>query len=141
MEIIHDTIEMETGPGIGVYDITSDIRGRLQQCNIVNGMAVINSQHTTTALVVNEFEERLVADIKTFFTELIPADRSYLHNDIHLRDCSPDEPENAHSHLIAMLLSQSEMIPLVEGELQLGVWQSVLFVEQQPSSVNIWYLP
>ena len=140
MNIIHDVIEVDTGPGIGIYDITPDIRIRLQRSDVANGMVVMTSRHTTTALAINEFEERLVADIKTFFTGLVPADRPYLHNDIHLRDCPPDEPENAHSHLIAMLLSQSELIPLVQGELQLGRWQSVLFMEldgPRKRSVNL----
>ena len=52
-----------------------------------------------------------------------------MHNDIELRDCPEDEPENAHSHLAAMLLGSSESIPVVDGELQLGNWQSVLFIE------------
>jgi len=51
------------------------------------------------------------------------------HNDIHLRDCPPHEPENAHSHLIAMLLGSSEVIPILDGELDLGRWQSVMLVE------------
>ena len=57
-----------------------------------------------------------------------PADR-YLHNDIALRDCPPDEPENAHSHLAAMLLGSSEVIALAGGELVLGQYQSVMLYE------------
>jgi secondary thiamine-phosphate synthase enzyme len=36
---------------------------------------------------------------------------------------------NAHSHLMAMMLSTSEVIPVVDGELALGTWQSILFFE------------
>lgn len=43
------------------------------------------AEHTTTALVVNESEPRLLADIERFFLELAPADRPWLHNDLHLR--------------------------------------------------------
>jgi len=53
----------------------------------------------------------------------------YLHNDIGLRDCLPDEPENAHSHLLAMLVGSSEVIPIVNGDPDLGRWQSVMLVE------------
>jgi secondary thiamine-phosphate synthase enzyme len=52
-----------------------------------------------------------------------------MHNDLHLRDVPPDEPMNAHSHLMAMMLSTSEVIPIVHGQLALGTWQSVLFFE------------
>ncbi len=129
MRIASHTIEVSTDAGIAVYDITPEIRGFVQQDRIGDGLAVITSRHTTTALAVNEFEERLVEDIRRFFSGLVPAERPWLHNDIHLRDCPPDEPRNAHSHLVAMLLSHSEVIPVVAGELQLGTWESVLFLE------------
>ncbi len=68
-------------------------------------------------------------DAKTFVNRLIPPHDKYLHNDIHLRDCPPDEPRNAHSHLAAMLLGTSEVIPVHEGELVLGRYQSVMLYE------------
>ncbi|KAF8058404.1 hypothetical protein HT031_005528 [Scenedesmus sp. PABB004] len=39
------------------------------------------------------------------------------------------EPENAHSHLLSMVLGNSETIPVTEGRLALGQWQSVMLVE------------
>jgi secondary thiamine-phosphate synthase enzyme len=36
---------------------------------------------------------------------------------------------NAHSHLMAMMLSTSEVIPIVDGQMALGTWQSILFFE------------
>lgn len=68
-------------------------------------------------------------DVKTFLNRLIPPGDRYLHNDIALRDCPPDEPENAHSHLAAMLLGSSEVIALEEGELVSGQYQSVMLYE------------
>ena len=39
------------------------------------------------------------------------------------------EPINAHSHLISMLLGSSEGIPVVEGKMVIGQWQSCLLVD------------
>lgn len=39
------------------------------------------------------------------------------------------EPQNAHSHLLSMVLGNSETIPITQGALALGTWQSVLLVE------------
>ena len=89
-----------------------------------------SGQHTTTALVVNENEERLLADIEAFFLQLAPADRPYRHNDLHLRPgIPPDEPRNAHSHLIALMLGNHLSLPVVAGRLGLGRYQAVLLVE------------
>mgnify|MGYP003673471600 CR=1 FL=1 len=62
-------------------------------------------------------------------TRRIPPYDRYLHNDIALRDCPPDEPENAHSHLAAKLLGSSEVFTLANGELVLGQYQSVMLYE------------
>ena len=87
------------------------------------------SRHTTTALAVNEYEERLLEDIKTYLRKLAPESEPYLHNDLHLRDVPEDEPINAHSHLMAITLNNSEVIPIVDGKLALGTYQSVMLLE------------
>jgi secondary thiamine-phosphate synthase enzyme len=129
MRFTHDILTLETGAGIGVYDITPQIREHLARHPVTSGFAIISSRHTTTALAINEAEERLMEDIKRFLARLVPRHDRYLHNDIHLRNCPPNEPENAHSHIAAMLLSSTETIPVIEGKLALGTWQSVLFIE------------
>lgn len=75
------------------------------------------------------YEERLLDDLKVFFSGLVPANRRYKHTDIDRRDCPPDEPENAHSHIIALLLGGSESIVVDGGELKIGQWQSLMLFE------------
>ncbi len=94
---------------------------------IQDGQVLLFSRHTTTALAINENEARLLEDIKVYLRKLAPESGHYLHNDLHLRDVPEDEPINAHSHLMAMTLSTSEVIPLVQGKLALGTYQSLCF--------------
>ena len=129
MQIINQTITVETAAGINIYDITPQIREILAQTNVKNGQVLVFVKHTTTAVAINEYEVRLLEDLKNHFAKLAPKDLKYLHNDLHLRDVPPDEPQNAHSHLIAMMLNNSETVPIVEGKLALGTYQSVLFFE------------
>jgi thiamine phosphate synthase YjbQ (UPF0047 family) len=60
---------------------------------------------------------------------LAPPTAKYLHNDIEQRDCPEDEPENAHSHLMAMLLGSSESIPIANRKMRLGQYQAVLLFD------------
>jgi secondary thiamine-phosphate synthase enzyme len=122
-------LELSTPPGIGLVDITPRLREHIAGSGLRDGMVTVTSRHTTTAITINENEPRLLDDVRAFFERLVPADDGYRHNDIHLRDCPADEPENAHSHLIAMLLGSSESLALCDGELDLGRWQSVMLVE------------
>ena len=129
MPIINKLIEIETEPKINIHNITSQIQDFLTSTSIKNGQFLVFSRHTTTALAINEDEVRLLEDIKVFLQKLAPESARYLHNDLHLRDVPEDEPINAHSHLMAMMLTTSEIIPIVDGKLALGTWQSVLFFE------------
>lgn len=129
MQIRNEIIEVETEKGIGIYNITPQIKKILEETHLKNGQVLVFSRHTTTALAINENEERLLEDVKVHLRKLAPESETYLHNDLHLRDVPPDEPMNAHSHLMAMMLSTSEVIPIMDGQLALGTWQSVLFFE------------
>ena len=129
MAIFDTTLAIPTHDEIGTYNITDKIQAFVDAVPVDAGQVLIFSRHTTTALAVNEYEERLLTDIKAYLRKLAPLEETYLHNDLHLRDVLPDEPRNAHSHLMAMTLNNSEVLPLVEGKLALGTYQSVLFVE------------
>jgi secondary thiamine-phosphate synthase enzyme len=126
----HHRLVVETDGSFRCHDITAELQRFVDRCGIVSGLLVAAGQHTTTALVVNESEPRLLADIERFFLELAPADRPWLHNDLHLRPgIPPDEPRNAHSHLIALMLGNHLSLPVTAGRLALGTYQAVLLVE------------
>lgn len=129
MQFFNKFFEVETDSGIGIYNITPQVLHLLESTSIKNGQVIVFSRHTTTALAINEYEVRLLDDLKTYLKKLAPPDDKYLHNDLHLRVVPPDEPMNAHSHLMAMMLNNSEVIPVAEGKLALGTWQSILFFD------------
>ncbi|MEQ9237219.1 secondary thiamine-phosphate synthase enzyme YjbQ [Coleofasciculus sp. E2-BRE-01] len=129
MPILNKLLEIETESGITICNVTPHIEKLLAQTSIHNGQMLVFSRHTTTALAINENEQRLLEDIKVYLRKLAPDSDRYLHNDLHLRDVPDNEPMNAHSHLMAMTLSTSEVIPIVDGKLALGTWQSVLFFD------------
>lgn len=140
MPIINKLIEIETDQGINIHNITPKIEALISSTPIQNGQILLFSRHTTTAFAINENETRLLEDIKNFLQKLAPESEKYLHNDLHLRPNIPaDEPKNAHSHLMAMMLNNSEIIPIVDGKLGLGVYQSILFFELDGPRKRIIY--
>ena len=90
MKIFPSSIQLQTGQGISLHDLMPDLKKTIARSGIRNGFVTITSQHTTTAIAINEHEARLIEDIKAFLTRLIPPRDRYLHNDIALRDCPPD---------------------------------------------------
>jgi len=126
----YQKLNVSTGESFEVCDITENICAVVRASGVLEGLVAITSLHTTCALSVNENEERLFEDIRNYFLTIASPEASYKHNDLHLRvNIPPDEPENAHSHLIAMMLGNSETVTIHNGALALGRYQSILMLE------------
>ncbi|MHC1585877.1 MAG: secondary thiamine-phosphate synthase enzyme YjbQ, partial [Candidatus Syntropharchaeia archaeon] len=98
--------------------ITDKVRICLE--GIRSGICTVYTPHTTTAIVINENESGLRSDIFALLDKLVPGDGSYRHNRID---------NNAHAHLRSLLLGPGVVIPVEDGDLMLGTWQRIFFVE------------
>ncbi len=124
MQTTLDSITLATSEPIQVIDITPQVRERLAESGLRNGLVTLISRHTTARVNLNEREAQLQRDMVTFLKRLVPRDGDYLHN------LAPvDDRDNAHSHLLGLFMNASESIPVANGELLLGGWQSIFFVE------------
>jgi secondary thiamine-phosphate synthase enzyme len=115
-----ERIELRTKESTELIDITREVNGVVSSKHVDSGVCVIFTKHTTTGVIINENEAGLKSDILTLLNELIPKGKGYLHDRID---------NNAHSHLRAVVLGSSITIPIENGALALGTWQSILFVE------------
>ncbi|HET9492535.1 MAG TPA: secondary thiamine-phosphate synthase enzyme YjbQ [Methylomirabilota bacterium] len=109
-----------------VSDITKDVRDAVHQFAVTNGIALVNTLHTTCALFVNEYQAALMDDVKRMLERLVPERGGYRHDDPRYSDC---ERGNGHSHLRAALLGRSVAVGISNGELVLGRFQSIILAE------------
>ena len=78
------------------------------------------TQAGASLIVINAHEARQIDDVRSFLRRLVPPGDTYLHNEIHLRDCPPDEPENAHARMAETFLGTSESVRILGGKLRIG---------------------
>jgi len=109
---------VETEERTQVVDVTERVAEAVP--DDATGLCTVFVRHTTAGVLLQEAESGLVADIEEFVTDLAPSDGDYRHDRID---------DNADAHLRATVLGESVSVPVEEGELSLGTWQSVLFVE------------
>jgi secondary thiamine-phosphate synthase enzyme len=126
MKVFSTSFSLTSDERTEVSDITKLIREAIQQFPISNGIALINTLHTTCALFINEFQSALIDDLKGLIERLVPERGGYRHDDPRFSDC---ERGNAHAHLRAALLGRNIAVGLSNGELALGRFQSVIFAE------------
>lgn len=110
--------------------LTAELRLFVQQHGEQDGAVVVSGQHTTTAVIINEMEERLLMDLRRWLSQQVPSGADWKHDDLEQRHGIPDdEPRNAHAHLQALMLGNGVTVNVSNGELQLGQYQEVMLVE------------
>ncbi len=118
--IIKDSLVINSRTRFQIIDITSYINEKIDKSSVSLGLINIFTKHTTSAIIINENEEGLGYDIQNLLYDLIPESNEYSHDLID---------HNAHSHLKSLFLSPQETVPIVDGRMDLGTWQSVFFIE------------
>lgn len=122
MRVLTEYIHLSTNGDTDIVDITPQVGKKLKSAGIKNGIVTINVCGSTGGLTTCEFEPGLVQDIKETFEKLIPKGKRYHHDDAW-------NDGNGHAHLRASLLGPSLTMPFSDGELILGTWQQIIFID------------
>ena len=125
------SLKLESSESPEFIDITDEVYRFAAQAGVQSGFVIVFSKHTTAAIRINENDPLLLQDMKQFLERLAPQNGFYNHNDFTIRTVNMNEDEcpNGHAHCQHLALSTSEMIPIADGELQLGQYQRVFMVE------------
>jgi secondary thiamine-phosphate synthase enzyme len=126
LQMYLETIIYKTRERLELINITRDLNEIVRKHGLKAGFIMVQSLHTTTAVFINEFQQALLDDIKSFLERLVGRIEYWRHNDPKLSECSR---KNADSHLRAMVLGHTLSIPVRNGELALGSWQSIILAE------------
>jgi len=117
MKFLNESFTFSTRGEIDFIDLSSRVEEIVRKSGVKNGLAHVFAPHATGILILTEYESALLNDIKDALERLIPKRGSYHH------------PSNAHSHLRSALLCPDRTLPIVDGRVAFGTWQSLLFVE------------
>lgn len=123
-------LSLRTEASFQCLPLTAELRRFVRSNGERDGAVVVSGQHTTTAVIINEMEERLLMDLKRWLSQQATPGANWKHDDLELRSGIPDdEPRNAHAHLQALMLGNEVIVNVSNGQLQLGQYQEVMLVE------------
>lgn len=139
------TVEIESKERFDIVDLTDGIVSFVKESGIRNGLVNIQSLHTTSVVLVQENEPLLLEDIKKSLERIAPKDTDYDHDDFGRRTVNMCDNEccNGHSHCKAVCLPTSITLNLINGQMQLGTWQRIMFIEldrARPRKIQIQIL-
>jgi len=116
-KVVNRSYSFSTRGEIDFVDLTDKVQEAVATSAIRNGIVHVFAPHATGILILTENDSGLLNDIKAFLEEIVPKRRAYQH------------PSNAHAHLRSMLLPPDKTLPVIDGRVEFGTWQSLLFVE------------
>lgn len=122
MKVISDSLSLSTSGFSDMKDLTGDVSKKLSEHGLKNGIVNLFVPGSTGGLTTIEYESGLVKDFSELMEKIIPSNVSY-HHDARWGD------GNGFSHVRASLLGPSLTVPFSDGNLNLGTWQQIVFVD------------
>jgi secondary thiamine-phosphate synthase enzyme len=116
-KVFNTSYNFSTKGEIDFIELTDKVQEAVSQSGIRNGLVHVFAPHATGILILTESEYNLLNDIKAFLEEIIPKHGKYEH------------PSNAYAHLRSVLLPPDKTMPVIDGRVEFGTWQSLVFVE------------
>jgi secondary thiamine-phosphate synthase enzyme len=126
ISIAGQVIHCDTRHKLEFVNLTELVEKLVKQSSICEGVAVVQSLHSTTAVFLNEWQDALLEDLRTLLEESVRPEGPWRHNDPRYSDC---DRRNAASHLRALLLGTNVVLSVCGGKLLRGLWQNIILAE------------
>lgn len=120
MKVASSEIKFSTDSKDQVVNLTSQLKSKVKNFDIEEGICLAFAPHATGVLVLNENESGVKEDYLKGIYEMVPEKNNYKHDRID---------SNAHSHIKSAFFGQERIIPITKGSLDLGTWQNLFFIE------------
>ncbi len=113
-------ITIATGRRRGVFDITADVAGFVRDKG--DGLVNVFAPHATAGVALIEIGAGTDADVMSRLDEILPRrDEIYLHRH--------GSTGHGADHVLPAFISPSLTVPVIDGEIALGTWQSIVLVD------------
>jgi secondary thiamine-phosphate synthase enzyme len=117
----HRELQVETGADRRIVDLTDACAGFLADIDAANGLLTVFVPHATAGVVIVELGAGSDADLVDALDRLLPRDDRWRHRH--------GSPGHGADHVLPLLVSPSVTIPVVDGRMTLGTWQSVALLD------------
>ena len=116
-----------------ILNITPQVRRIVAESGIADGIALVYPMHTSSAVYISDSDPSLTLDFDDLLAELVPDSGAYRHDET-------DTKKNATGHLKAILAGHAVTLPVTDGDLDFGTYQTLYYFEfdgQRPKEVLV----
>lgn len=122
-----EVIRVATGSTAAVHDITGECHAFLRDAGAADGLLNLFVPHATAGIALIELGAGSDNDLLNAMDRLLPKDDRWVH--------SHGSPGHGRSHVMPALVAPYATIPVVDGGMALGTWQSVAVVDLNVDNV------
>ena len=122
MKTYREFIRITTKNKEEIINITPQIEKICRNSKIKEGVALIFPHHTSSAVYISDSDKGITSDLLKVLKKIVPLDNDYVHNKV-------DSKENADAHLKSTLAGHHIVIPITDGKLDLGLYQTIYYAE------------
>lgn len=115
--VFNKALSFSTKGEIEFVDLSRQVEEAVSSSGVKDGIVHVFAPHATGVIVLSENDPALLEDVKEMLEKLAPRRGNYRH------------PSNAYSHLRSVILPPDKTLPVIDGHIEFGTWQSLLFVE------------
>lgn len=113
-------ITISTRSKTELIDITEEVTKAVSESGVKEGICQIYTPHATAGIIINEnYDPNICQDFLDAMDKMVP-DGVWRHDRVD---------GNGSAHIKAAIIGPSETIPIKDGKLQLGTWQSPMLVD------------
>ena len=105
-----------------IINITDKVSQLVKESKVKEGICLISSPGSTCGLTTIEHEAGVIEDLKRALERIAPMSEDYKH-------CQKWGDCNGYAHVRSALLKPFLAVPIENGELVLGQWQQIVFID------------
>ena len=130
-------LAVRTGGERGLFDLTNECRRFVADAGARDGLLHVFVPHATAGVVVMELGAGSEEDLMAALDHLLPRDDRWRHRH--------GSAGHGADHVLPLLVSPSISVPVLDGRLGLGTWQSIALLDPNPDNdlrtVRLSFLP
>ena len=123
MKSYHKELWLNIEKRMDFINITPEVERVVIESGITEGLCLVNAMHITASVFINDDEQGLHRDYKSWLEELAP------HKPLSRYDHNLTGEDNGDAHHKRQIMGREVVVAITKGNLHFGTWEQIFYGE------------
>ena len=120
MKSYHKELWLNIEKRMDFINITPEVEQAVIESDIKEGLCLVNAMHITASVFINDDEQGLHKDYKSWLEKLAP------HKPLSRYDHNLTGEDNGDAHHKRQIMGREVVVAITKGSLHLGTWEQII---------------